>query len=131
MDEPRSDAIGLTGLGQIAVSVEDVERSIRFYRDVLGLPFLFQAEGLAFFDLDGVRLMLAEPESPDDPKHASVLYFKAPNLESKVSALDQAGVEFAGAPHVVHKTDSHELWMAFFYDPDRHLMALMEERPKV
>jgi methylmalonyl-CoA/ethylmalonyl-CoA epimerase len=126
---PTSGVIDLTGLGQIAVSVKDVQRSISFYRDVLGLPFLFQAEGLAFFDLDGVRLMLAEPEGPDDPERASVLYFKAPNLESKVSALERAGVEFVASPHIVHRTDSHELWMAFFNDPDGHLMALMEEGP--
>ena len=129
MTDSTSGGADLTGLGQIAVNVQDVQRSIHFYRDVLGLPFLFQAGGLAFFDLEGVRLMLAEPETPDDPVRASVLYFKATNLETKASDLDRAGVVLEGVPHMVHRTESHELWMAFFYDPDGHLMALMEERP--
>lgn len=131
MVESPSTGPGLTGLGQIAVSVEDVQRSIRFYRDVLGLPFLFEAGSLAFFDLEGVRLMLAEPESPDEPDRASVLYFKAADLEAKVGALESMGVEFVSPPHIVHRTDDTELWMAFFNDPDGHLMALMEQRATV
>ncbi len=129
MAETTPGTAGLAGLGQIAVSVREIQRSIAFYRDVLGLPFLFQAGSLAFFDLEGVRLMLAEPESSDEPDRASVLYFKAPRLESKVAVLRSAGVELVGDPHVVHRTDEGELWMGFFRDPDGHLMALMEERP--
>lgn len=131
MTETPTGATGLSGLGQIAVSVRDISRSIEFYRDVLGLSFLFQAGGLAFFDLEGVRLMLAEPESSEEPDRASVLYFKAPNLESRAAALESAGVAMVGSPHVVHRTDDRELWMTFFNDPDGHLMALMEERPAV
>jgi catechol 2,3-dioxygenase-like lactoylglutathione lyase family enzyme len=126
VSSPRT--AGLIQLGQIAVSVQDIGRAVEFYGDVLGLPFLFQAGGMAFFDMDGVRLMLAEPETADEPDRASVLYFKAPQLESKVAALRSAGVEFEGEPHVVHRTDEGQLWMAFFRDPDGHLMALMEER---
>jgi catechol 2,3-dioxygenase-like lactoylglutathione lyase family enzyme len=129
MSGRASRLAGLSALGQIAVSVTDIERALVFYRDVLGLPFLFQAGGLAFFDLEGVRLMLAEPESDDEPHAASVLYFKGPDLEAQYKALQSRAVDFVGAPRVVHRTPETELWMAFFRDPDGHLLALMDERP--
>jgi catechol 2,3-dioxygenase-like lactoylglutathione lyase family enzyme len=123
-----SKSAGLTALGQIAVTVEDIERARAFYAETLELPFLFQAGSMAFFDLEGVRLMLTEPESGDEPHSASVLYFRAPDLESRVESLEEKGVDFVGQPHVVHRTEEAEIWMAFFRDPDGHLMALMNER---
>jgi catechol 2,3-dioxygenase-like lactoylglutathione lyase family enzyme len=129
INESQPGAAGLSGLGQIAVTALDIGRSIRFYRDVLGLEFLFQAGNLAFFDLDGVRLMLAEPESGEDVGSASVLYFNAPDLEAKVEGLRSRGVVFVDAPHVVHRTAENVLWMAFFRDPDGHLLALMDDKP--
>jgi methylmalonyl-CoA/ethylmalonyl-CoA epimerase len=129
MMETPPDGPRLSRLGQIAVTVQDIERSIAYYRGVLKVPFLFQAGTMAFFDLDGVRLMLAEPETPDEPKGASVLYFSVTDIGSRVEALQSVGVRFVGEPHPVHRTETEELWMAFFRDPDGHLLALMEERP--
>ena len=37
---------------------------------------------------------------------------------------------FVDAPHCIAEMDDHDLWMAFFRDPDDHLMALMQEAPK-
>jgi catechol 2,3-dioxygenase-like lactoylglutathione lyase family enzyme len=55
-------AAEITGLRQIALTVSDVGRSTAFYRDALGLSFLFAAgPTLAFLDVGGVRLMLAGP----------------------------------------------------------------------
>ena len=39
------------------------------------------------------------------------------------------GVEFRGAPHVVHRTETSELRMAFFEDPDGNHLAVMAEAP--
>jgi len=61
-------------IGQIAITVKDVERAVHFYRDALGMRFLFQAGGLAFFDCGGVRLMLSVPEKPEYNHPASILY---------------------------------------------------------
>ena len=116
---------GLTEVGQIAVTVEDVERAAAFYRDVLGVPFLFDAPGLAFFDLGGIRLMLSRPEGIEPS--SSVLYFRVADVEASYKTLLSCGVEFMSGPHVVHRTDDYELSMAFFYDSERNLMALMQE----
>src|SRR5262249_27892701 len=56
---------GLSTIGQILVPVRDVEAAAAFYRDALGLPFLFAFPGMAFFDAGGVRLYLGVPESPE------------------------------------------------------------------
>ena len=130
MDNVTSEATvpspGLSSLGQIAVTVEDVERATRFYRDVLGLPFLFDAPpGLAFFDLDGIRLMLSIPEGTE--AGSSVLYFRVVDLDLSYETLRDRGVTFIGEPHVVHKTDNYELSMAAFKDSEGNLMALMRE----
>ncbi|MBM3934678.1 MAG: VOC family protein [SAR202 cluster bacterium] len=117
---------GLSKIGQIAVSVTDVERSIKFYRDTLGMKFLFQAGTLAFFDCDGVRLMLSIPEKPEF-RGASILYFTVPDIQAGYAALQERGVSFIDRPHVVHRTDADELWMAFLKDPDGNHLALMSE----
>jgi catechol 2,3-dioxygenase-like lactoylglutathione lyase family enzyme len=120
---------GVRALGQIHVSVGDIDRSVAFYRDVLGARFLFQVPGrpMAFFDVGGVRLYLGSPESPEF--HSSpVLYFTVDDVDDAYRVLGERGVEFLDAPHVVNRTDSSELWMAFFRDPDGTNLAVMEDR---
>jgi methylmalonyl-CoA/ethylmalonyl-CoA epimerase len=118
---------GLRRVGQIAIPVTDVERATAFYRDVLGMRFLFQAPpGLAFFDLGGVRLMLDGP-ARDLAGKASVLYYDVADLDSAFEALSKAGVPCEAEPHRIAKMPDHELWMAFFRDPDDNLFALMSE----
>ncbi len=116
---------GLIEIGQIAVTVEDVERATAFYRDVLGVPFLFDAPGLAFFDLGGIRLMLSRPAGVGPS--SSVLYFRAADIQASYETLLSHGVEFREAPHVVHRTDDYELSMAFFNDSEGNVMAIMHE----
>lgn len=122
-----NDATSLHRIGQIAVPVTDLERAIAFYRDTLGMPFLFQAPpGLAFFDLSGVRLML-DAAAEGDEGRGSVIYYKVDDLEAVSSTLSQRGVRFEAEPHLVARLPDHELWMAFFRDPDENLLALMSE----
>ena len=42
----------------ITLGVSDLERSIRFYRDGLGLPMMDGPDGIAFFETRGTRLSL-------------------------------------------------------------------------
>ena len=125
-DSPSS--VRLDRLGQIALTVDDVERATAFYRDTLGVPFLFAFPGLAFFRLGEVRLMLSLPEGADPRTAASPLYFTVKDIARIHETLSARGVAFVGAPHIVHRDDSMELWMAFFRDPSGNLLALMEER---
>ena len=116
---------GLSEVGQIAVTVEDVERATAFYRDVLGVPFLFDAPGLAFFDLAGTRLMLGLPEGVS--ASASILYFRTADIEASYETLVSHGVDFIETPQVVHRTDGYELSISSFYDSEGNVMALMHE----
>ncbi|MGH7531871.1 MAG: VOC family protein [Gemmatimonadales bacterium] len=118
---------GLSSIGQIAIPVTDVDRAIAFYRDVLGMRFLFRAPpGLGFFDCGGVRLMLDGPARAQ-AGNSSVIYYKVPDLHASFEALSARGASFEAAPHLVAKMPDHDLWMAFLRDPDGNLLALMEE----
>jgi catechol 2,3-dioxygenase-like lactoylglutathione lyase family enzyme len=128
MGSPQPASFGLTQIGQIAVPVSDVDRAIAFYRDTLGMRFLFKAPpGLGFFDCGGVRLMLDAPAKAQANNYSSVIYYKVSDLKSAFETLSARGVVFDAKPHLIAKMPDHELWMAFFRDPDRNLLALMSE----
>jgi predicted enzyme related to lactoylglutathione lyase len=115
----------ITSLGQVSITVTDIDRSVAFYRDVLGLAHLFTAGQLAFFDCAGTRLFLdALPEARG--QGTSVLYFTVADIHATQQALSARGVAFAGDPHLIHKHESGlEEWMTFFTDPDGNTLALM------
>ena len=117
------------GVGQISISVADVDKAVEFYRDVLGIPFLFQVPGspsMAFFDCGGTRLYIVEPENPDNAG-SSVIYFKVDSASEAAEELKSKGVQLESEPHIIHQTENYKLWMAFFNDPDGNLMAVMSE----
>lgn len=114
-------------IGQIAVPVIDLERAVKFYPDTLGIKFLFQVPNLAFFDCAGVRLMLDVPQDGSGERGSSVIYFKVEDIHSAYETLLARGAAFVEAPHLIAKMPDHDLWMAFFRDPDNNLLALMSE----
>jgi catechol 2,3-dioxygenase-like lactoylglutathione lyase family enzyme len=120
-------AAGITRLGQVAINVHDVARATAFYRDKLGLPLLFTAGNLAFFDCGGVRLMLDRAEKPEFDHPSSILYFAVPDIQAAHQRMRDSGVEFEDAPHMIARMPDHELWMTFFRDSERNLLALMCE----
>lgn len=127
MTSPLAPSL-LDRIGQIAIPVHDVPRAIAFYRDLLGLRFLFDAPpSMAFLECGGVRLMLAIPDSAHDHP-SSIVYFAVSDVEETYANLRERGVEFIDAPHVISRVDGMELWMAFFRDPDGNVMGLMQER---
>ncbi|MCI0450842.1 MAG: VOC family protein, partial [Candidatus Latescibacteria bacterium] len=81
----------LSTIGQIAVTVRDVPRAIAFYRDTLGVPFLFEAPGMAFFQAGDVRLMLGLPEN-ESQRFSSILYFKVDDINGAYADLKERGV---------------------------------------
>jgi methylmalonyl-CoA/ethylmalonyl-CoA epimerase len=119
----------LSTIGQVAMVVKDVPRAVTFYRDTLGMRFLFQAPpALAFFDCGGVRLMLTVPEEKEFDHPGSILYFKVNDIDAIYADLKGKGVEFRDVPHLIAKLPDHELWMAFFRDGEGNTLALMHEK---
>lgn len=118
----------LSTIGQIAITVRDVESSTGFYRDALGLPFLFKAPpGLAFFDCGGLRLMLGTSEGKEFRPSTTFLYFRVDDIGGTHAALAARGVRFRGEPHLVAKLPDREVWIAEFEDPDGNPLALISE----
>ena len=122
--------LNLNQIGQIALAVADVDRAEAFYGGTLGLRKLYRFGDLTFFDCAGVRLMIEKANAPDNIAHASVIYFRCADISLAVRALTQRGVTFTNNPQLIAKMDDHDLWMAFFADPDGHTLALMQEAPK-
>jgi catechol 2,3-dioxygenase-like lactoylglutathione lyase family enzyme len=128
MTNPASSgAIAITQIGQIAINVRDTNRAVEFYRDILGLKFLFAAGHLAFFDCGGVRLMLTPPERPEFDHPASILYFRVADIQSAHARLVESKVKTESDPHVVARMPDHDLWLADFRDSEGNLMCLMSE----
>jgi predicted enzyme related to lactoylglutathione lyase len=119
----------LSGIGQIAITVSDVQSALPFYRDILGLQFLFSpSPNLAFLDAGGIRIMLSTPQGAGTPGHNSILYFRVTEITKTHAVIVGRGATNERAPQLTAKMPDHELWMAFLRDPDGNLVGLMEEK---
>lgn len=121
-------SVTIGSLAQVGVSVHDVPRAVAWYRDVLGLPLIFETNGMAFFAMGDVRLMLTPPSKPEFDHPASVLYFKVANIDEAYASLAAKGAAFEDQPHLVGKMGNTEIWMFFVRDPEQHLIGITEER---
>lgn len=117
-------------IGQIAINVHDLARATAFYRDVLGLRFLFEVPKMAFFDCAGQRIMLSVPEQAQFDQPASILYYDVADIQASADALRSRGVVFEQDPHVVADLGDRVLWLAFFRDTEGNVLSLMSEVPK-
>ncbi len=129
MDSPSSK-VSLGTIGQIAINVKDVERATRFYRDTLGMKFLFAPPNLAFFDAGGVRLMLANAERTEFDHPASILYYKVGDIAGTHQALVDQGVRVEEKPHIVAPMPDHDLWISAYRDSEDNYFAVMSEVPQ-
>jgi len=118
--------VHLDQLAQIALAVTDLARAKEFYKDVLGMTFLFDAGTMVFFQCGGIRLMIGTGETPGG---GTILYFKVTDIQQTYTALQQKAVAFLQPPHLVARMPSHDLWLAIFKDPDGNTLALMSEVP--
>jgi methylmalonyl-CoA/ethylmalonyl-CoA epimerase len=114
-------------IGQIAVPVKDFDRGVQFYKEILNLPLLFNTGSLAFFDCNGVRLLLSINENEQFPDRSSVLYFQVEDIKQSYEELLEKGVTFIDEPHFIAKIGNTETWMSFFNDTEGNIHALMSE----
>ena len=113
-------------IGQIAIPVTDIERSRGFYRDTLGMRFLFDAGKMSFFQCGDIRLMVSAA-AEHGPRGGTILYFKVEDIQGVYAELEHRGVELVKKPHLVAKLPDHDLWMSFLKDPDGNLIGMMSE----
>ncbi|HVH68185.1 MAG TPA: VOC family protein [Gemmatimonadales bacterium] len=126
---PTTTPFGLNAIGQIHVRAHDLDRAVRFYRDTLGMPFLFQVPRMAFFQCGPTTVMLGIPE-PELDHPASLIYYLVPDIAAAHATLRDRGVEFITAPHLVHRAPDYELWLADFRDCEQNVLALMARKPR-
>jgi predicted enzyme related to lactoylglutathione lyase len=104
-----------------------MDTAIDFYKEKLGLPLLFNMDNLAFFECNGVRLLLSIPESEAFANASSVIYFQVDDITKRYQELSDKGVAFIDEPHLIAKMGQTETWMAFFKDTEDNTHALMSE----
>lgn len=119
----------ITGLGQLGITVKDVQLALPFYTEVLGLEFLFApAEQLAFVQCGATRLMLSTPQGAGEVGKNSIPYFQTTEIEQFYATALQRGAVGERAPALAAQMPDHQLWIAFLKDPDGNLIGLMEEK---
>ena len=115
-------------VGQLLIPVDDFDRGVAFYRDVLGLPLLFAAPPqMAFFACGQVRLLVGVLPAGQKAQRGSAIYFRVKDINSVFTSLRDNGVKFVANPHIVNRTPKSELWLTEFTDPDGNQLALMSE----
>ena len=128
MRSPTLPALALSDIGQIAITVGDVAKATAFYRDVLGLKFLFQAgPNMAFLAAGSVRIMLSRPESAGEVGKNSILFFKVADIAVAHSTIVSRGAKNESGPRMVARMPDHELWLSAVRDPEGNIVELMSE----
>jgi len=120
----------ITGILQIAISVNDIDRATAFYCDVLGLRLLFNAPNMAFFDCGGIRLYLAAGEGTEQHGASSHVYFRSGDVAALSSTLKEKGVSIHQEPHIIARMPDHDLWLLWIRDSEGNLLGIMEERKR-
>lgn len=127
MSDAGNETTRIARIGQIAINVRDLERAVGFYRDVLGLRFLFEVPKMAFFDCGGVRLMLALPEEERFDHPASIIYYDVGDIRAAAEALKSRGAAFESEPHEVADLGDRVLWLGFLKDTEGNVVGIMSE----
>jgi methylmalonyl-CoA/ethylmalonyl-CoA epimerase len=123
-------AFTLGQIGQVSLTVDDLDAAERFYEDILGIRKLFRFGDLSFFDCSGLRLFIEKSNTRPFSPASSVLYFRTPDIGIAFQQLKSRGVSFVDTPHLIAPMEDHDLWMVFFKDPAGNTLALMHEAPK-
>ena len=124
--EDIKSTVHLDEIAQIALTVQNLEEAKLFYRDTLGMRFLFDAGTMAFFQCGQIRLMIGTSDKPS-PSNGTIVYFRVPDLRSVFADLKSKDVPFVQEPHLVARMKSHDLWLAFLKDPAGNTLGLMSE----
>ena len=113
-------------IGQIAMTVTDLARAKAFYKDTLGMRFLFETGPMAFFQCGDIRLMISAAEG-EWHRAGTILYFMVENIHAVHEALRERNVESVETPHLIAKMPDHDLWLMTLKDPDGNVLGVLSE----
>ena len=118
--------ITVTHIGQIAITVSNVEKTLPFYQEVLGLEFLFSAgPNHAFLQSGDTRIMLSTPQGGGaEIGKNSVLYFSVDGIEQAYDSMVNSGGAAEREPQMAADMGDTQLWLAFLRDPDGNLIEV-------
>ena len=119
----------LGSISQAALTVDDLDRAVAFYRDTLGLKPLFRVPNMAFFECGSTRLLLGTRQVAGNAPSGAILYFRVEDIDDAHKVLARRGVKFPEAPHIVARMADREVWLAAFRDSENNLFHLISERP--
>jgi methylmalonyl-CoA/ethylmalonyl-CoA epimerase len=125
-----ANGVGISGIKQIAVPVNDVNEAKRFYSEILGLRHLFDAPpALSFFDCAGIQLMLAGlgAQGPDGDRQHPVVFYEVADIKGAFSRITGAGAKAVTEPHVIARMNGREIWIADLSDGQGNIVALMSD----
>jgi lactoylglutathione lyase len=84
-------------LSYIIEFVADMDRAVKFYRDVIGLPLKFQSSGWSEFATGEITLAL-HPASEKNPAGNLRMGFNASDLQQFYAEMEGKGVRFPMPP---------------------------------
>jgi methylmalonyl-CoA/ethylmalonyl-CoA epimerase len=122
-------AFSLNAISQAALTVDDLDRAVAFYRDTLGLKLLFRVPNMAFFECGSMRLLLGSRAVAGSAPAGAILYFRVEDIDAAHKTLTGRGVKFPEAPHIVARMANREVWLAAFRDSEDNLFHLICEKP--
>jgi catechol 2,3-dioxygenase-like lactoylglutathione lyase family enzyme len=116
------------GVG-ITVLVTDLDRSTRFYRDMLGFFEIDSGDGSAVLASGDTRLVLRTVHELS-PTTGRLIYLnlEVGDVDAVYEELRAKGVTFVHEPRAVNRGDRLEMWAASFSDPDGHNIAVTQWR---
>ena len=119
----------LPPVSMIMLGVRDLEKSVSFYRERLGIDIRQRIPGFAFLDSGALTIVLSEPlaKNVSPLAGATEVIFSVNDVRASYEALKNQGLDFSQEPRNV----SGPMWAANFRDPDGHLLTLFgpERKP--
>jgi len=116
----------INGLAYVMLGATDVDRSVEFYRDILGLDLTGRLEDFAFLDTGATTLALSgelsRRQTATQRDRIEIVF----SVESVAAAYDalKARITFANKPRQVNEKN----WAVNFNDPDGHALSLYGPR---
>lgn len=130
LSEQRLGGTDITDVAATLV-VADLQRSVEFYTDALGLTIADRTDEAAVLDAGFGKVLLWErPDAPPGETGVMHLTFEVGDIDTTFAKMNEAGVEFLHLPRTALLGQNYEMRAASFRDPDGHGLAITEHRER-